>query len=43
MAITPSVQLTEGNSYGGPLDVIGIDPRPCEQEFGDGGYHGSFT
>ncbi|HTX56192.1 MAG TPA: TonB-dependent receptor [Candidatus Acidoferrales bacterium] len=30
-AITPSLQLTEGNSYGGPLDVIGIDPRTCGQ------------
>ncbi|MFZ0635591.1 MAG: TonB-dependent receptor, partial [Candidatus Acidiferrales bacterium] len=30
-AITPSVQLQEGNSYGGPLDVVGIDPRTCGQ------------
>lgn len=24
-----SLQITEGASYGGPLDVIGIDPRTC--------------
>ena len=30
-AITPSLQLTEGNSYGGPLDVVGVDPRTCAQ------------
>ena len=28
-AITPSVQLTQGSSYGSPLDVVGIDPRAC--------------
>jgi hypothetical protein len=30
-AITPSLQLTQGSSYGGPLDVVGIDPRTCGQ------------
>jgi hypothetical protein len=30
-AITPSFQLQEGNSYGGPLDVVGEDPRTCGQ------------
>jgi hypothetical protein len=28
-AITPSVQFTEGTSYGTPYDVIGYDPREC--------------
>ncbi len=28
-AITPSIQIAEGSSYGGPLDVVGIDPRTC--------------
>ncbi|HLI94606.1 MAG TPA: hypothetical protein VKT72_00810, partial [Candidatus Baltobacteraceae bacterium] len=30
-AITPSFQLSEGSSYGGPYDVIGMDPRACLQ------------
>ena len=29
LAITPSVQFTEGTSYGTPYDVIGYDPREC--------------
>jgi hypothetical protein len=29
-AITPSFQISEGSSYGGPLDVVGLDPRACE-------------
>jgi hypothetical protein len=36
-AITPSVQLDEGNSYGGPLDVVGIDPRTCAQNSAEAG------
>ncbi len=28
-AITPSVQLQSGASYGTPLDIIGLDPRTC--------------
>jgi hypothetical protein len=28
-AITPSVEFAEGGSYGGPLDVVGYDPRTC--------------
>ena len=31
LAITPSFQLTQGPSYGGPLDVAGVDPRSCTQ------------
>lgn len=29
-AITPSLQIQQGSSYGGPLDVAGIDPRACK-------------
>jgi hypothetical protein len=29
LAITPSFQLTEGGSYGAPLDTLGLDPRTC--------------
>jgi len=29
LAITPSVQLVTGSSYGSPFDVQGIDPRTC--------------
>jgi hypothetical protein len=29
LAITPSFQLSEGGSYGGPLDSFGYDPRVC--------------
>ena len=39
-AITPSVQLTEGSSYGGPLDVIGVDPRTCGQNSATAGITG---
>jgi hypothetical protein len=28
-AITPSFQISEGSSYGGPFDVTGMDPRAC--------------
>ncbi len=28
-AATFSLQATQGSAYGGPLDVIGIDPRTC--------------
>jgi hypothetical protein len=28
-AITPSIQIAEGSSYGGPFDVNGLDPRMC--------------
>ena len=28
-AITPSIQLQSGSSYGTPLDIIGLDPRTC--------------
>jgi len=28
-AITPSFQLIAGSSYGGPMDVMGVDPRAC--------------
>jgi hypothetical protein len=28
-AITPSFQLTAGTSYGGPMDLVGLDPRTC--------------
>jgi hypothetical protein len=28
-AITPSIQISEGSSYGGPYDVAGLDPRAC--------------
>jgi hypothetical protein len=30
-AITPSFQISEGSSYGGPYDVAGLDPRACTQ------------
>jgi len=29
LAITPSLQITQGSTYGGPLDTRGIDPRNC--------------
>ncbi len=29
LAITPSLQLATGSSYGSPFDVQGIDPRTC--------------
>jgi hypothetical protein len=28
-AITPSLQFQAGSAYGGPLDVVGLDPRTC--------------
>ncbi|MDP9017750.1 MAG: TonB-dependent receptor, partial [Candidatus Eremiobacteraeota bacterium] len=31
LAITPSVQLSTGASYGNPLDFVGLDPRICGQ------------
>ncbi len=29
LAVTPSIQFTEGTSYGTPFDVQGLDPRVC--------------
>ncbi len=29
LAITPSMQLLQSPSYGGPYDVAGVDPRTC--------------
>ncbi len=29
LAATFSVQVVQGSSYGGPLDVVGVDPRVC--------------
>ena len=29
LTITPTFQLAQGNSYGSPVDVIGLDPRTC--------------
>jgi hypothetical protein len=31
LAITPSVQIDAGAAYGGPFDVVGLDPRICGQ------------
>jgi hypothetical protein len=28
-AITPSIQVVQGSAYGGPMDVVGYDPRTC--------------
>lgn len=28
-SVTPSVQLVQGASYGGPMDIVGVDPRTC--------------
>jgi hypothetical protein len=28
-SITPSFQVSEGSSYGGPFDITGLDPRAC--------------
>lgn len=36
-AITPSFQVAEGTSYGGPFDVSGLDPRACAQNSLDAG------
>jgi len=30
LAVTPSIQFTEGTSYGTPFDVQGYDPRDCQ-------------
>ncbi len=30
-SVTPSFQFVQGGSYGGPLDVVGLDPRTCGQ------------
>ena len=29
LAITPSIQFIAGSSYGGPMDITGLDPRTC--------------
>jgi hypothetical protein len=29
LAIAPNFQLAQGGSYGGPTDIIGVDPRTC--------------
>ena len=29
--VTPSIQVVEGSSYGGPMDFTGVDPRACGQ------------
>ncbi|HET6275250.1 MAG TPA: TonB-dependent receptor [Candidatus Cybelea sp.] len=34
LAITPSLQFESGAPYGGPLDVIGDDPRTCTNNQG---------
>jgi hypothetical protein len=36
-AITPSFQLSEGSAYGGPYDVVGMDPRACLQNSASAG------
>ncbi|MBC5822585.1 MAG: TonB-dependent receptor [Candidatus Eremiobacteraeota bacterium] len=36
-AITPSFQISEGGSYGGPYDVAGKDPRACTQNASEAG------
>jgi hypothetical protein len=40
LAITPSVQLIEGSPYGGPMDIIGLDPRTCGYTQGETGVPG---
>ncbi|HLI96761.1 MAG TPA: TonB-dependent receptor [Candidatus Baltobacteraceae bacterium] len=40
-AITPSFQLSEGSAYGGPYDVIGMDPRACLQNSASAGITGN--
>ncbi|HET9097457.1 MAG TPA: TonB-dependent receptor [Candidatus Baltobacteraceae bacterium] len=39
-AITPSFQVVEGSSYGGPMDITGIDPRACGQNSASAGITG---
>ncbi len=36
-AITPSFQVSEGSSYGGPYDTTGLDPRACQLNSADAG------
>jgi hypothetical protein len=37
LAITPSIQIVEGSTYGGPMDINGVDPRTClSNQFSDG-------
>jgi hypothetical protein len=36
-AITPSLQFSSGSSYGGPMDVAGLDPRACASNSADSG------
>jgi hypothetical protein len=36
-AITPSIQISEGSSYGGPYDIAGLDPRGCTTNSGASG------
>ena len=36
-SITPSFQLSQGSSYGGPYDVTGLDPRACSLNSADAG------
>ncbi len=40
LAITPSVQFIEGSPYGGPMDVVGLDPRTCGHTQGETGVPG---
>ncbi len=40
-AITPSIQLVQGASYGGPLDVVGYDPRTCTANSATNGITGA--
>jgi hypothetical protein len=37
LAITPSLQFMQGSSYGGPMDVVGYDPRACASNSADSG------
>jgi hypothetical protein len=36
-AITPSFQISQGSSYGGPFDITGLDPRACGSNSVDSG------
>ncbi|MDQ6931165.1 MAG: TonB-dependent receptor, partial [Candidatus Eremiobacteraeota bacterium] len=29
LTITPNFQLSQGNTYGSPVDIVGVDPRAC--------------
>jgi hypothetical protein len=42
-AITPSFQISQGSSYGGPYDVIGLDPRACALNSADAGISAAST